>query len=156
MNILHRAKFYPLLCRKYEKLKCFYDDELMCICDIDRFSNCFTFNRTKTNDCQGFNYCLNDGQCFQNNETCPTKFSCICSNCYCGSRCQFSTKVYFTSLDSILGYYIKPNISINNQSSIIKISIGIITLLFILGFINGLLFFFCIMLYLKCNKGTWL
>jgi hypothetical protein len=38
----------------------------MCICDIDRFSNCFSFNYTMNNDCQGYNYCENDGQCFLN------------------------------------------------------------------------------------------
>jgi hypothetical protein len=138
---LQRVKSYPLLCRKYSELKCFYDQDLMCICDVDRFSNCFSFNQTINNDCQGFNYCQNDGQCFHNNETCPTKFSCICQDCYYGSQCQFSTKGFIISLDSILAYHIKPNLSINEQPLIIKISIGIMTIIFILGFVNGLLSF---------------
>jgi hypothetical protein len=138
---LERVKSYPLLCRKYSELKCFYDNELMCICDVDRFSNCFLFNHRMRNDCQGLNYCENDGQCFQNNETCPTKFNCICQACYYGSRCQFSTKGFIISLDSILAYHIKPNLSINEQPLIIKISIAIMTIMFILGLINGLVSF---------------
>jgi hypothetical protein len=106
---------------------CFYDIDLMCICDMDRFSNCFLFNHTMNNDCQGYNYC-------QNNETCPTKFSCICQNCFYGSKCQFSTKGFIFSLDSILGYHIKPNLSINYQSLIIKISLTIITIMFIINY----------------------
>jgi hypothetical protein len=131
---LQRAKYYPLLCRKYSELKCFYDTDLMCICDIDRFSNCFLFNQTMNNDCQGYNYCQND-------ETCPTKSICICQDCYYGAKCQLSTKGFIFSLDSILGYHIKPNLSINQQPLIIKISIAITTIMFILGLINGLLSF---------------
>ena len=106
---LRRVKYYPLICRKYLQLKCFYDQELMCICDIDRFSNCFLFNQTKNNDCQDYSYCLNDEKCFLNNQTCPTKFVCICQDCYYGSKCQFSTRSFIMSLDAILAYHIKSN-----------------------------------------------
>jgi len=91
------------------------------------------------NDCHGSNYCENDGQCFQNNETCPTKLTCICQDCYYGAKCQFSTKGFLFSLDSILGYHIKPNISIDQQPLIIKISIAISTIMFVLGLISGVL-----------------
>jgi hypothetical protein len=91
------------------------------------------------NDCRGYNHCENDGQCFHNNETCLTKPTCICQDCYYGAKCQFSTKGFIFSLDAILGYHIKPNISINHQPLIIKISIAISTLMFITGFINGFL-----------------
>jgi hypothetical protein len=86
------------------------------------------------NDCQGFNYCENGGQCFENNETCPTKLSCICEDCYYGSRCQFSTKGFLISLDSIVAYHIKPNIPVNRQPLIVKTSI-----IFVIGLISGLL-----------------
>ena len=89
---LNRVKLYPLICRENSELMCFYDDYLMCICDSQRFSNCFSFNKTVTNDCQGMNYCQNDGRCFQNNQTCATRLTCICPDCYFGSKCQFSTK----------------------------------------------------------------
>ena len=134
---LRRVKSYPLLCRQHSELKCFYDKELMCICDLDRFSNCFLFNHTMNNDCQGLNYCQNDGQCFQNNQTCPTKLTCICPDCYYGGKCQFSTKGFLFSLHSILAYHIKPKISLNKQPLIIKISITISTILLLLGLING-------------------
>ncbi|CAF4645294.1 unnamed protein product [Rotaria sp. Silwood1] len=111
----------------------------MCVCDINRFSNCFLFNHTSNNDCQGYNRCENGGQCFQNNETCPTKSTCICPDCYYGAKCQFSTKGFMFSLDSILGYHIKPKISINRQPLIIKISILISTIILISGLISGLL-----------------
>jgi hypothetical protein len=137
-----RVKYYPLLCREYSELMCFYDNELMCICDVDRFSNCFSFNNTINNDCQGFNHCENGGQCFQNNQTCPTKSTCICQNCYYGSKCQFSTKAFIMSLDSILGYHIKPNVSLHQQPLIIKISITISTIIFVIGFLSGLLSIF--------------
>ncbi|CAF3392764.1 unnamed protein product [Rotaria sp. Silwood1] len=111
----------------------------MCVCDINRFSNRFLFNHTSNNDCQGYNRCENGGQCFQNNETCPTKSTCICPDCYYGAKCQFSTKSFMFSLDSILGYHIKPKISFNRQPLIIKISILISTIILISGLISGLL-----------------
>ncbi|CAF4339923.1 unnamed protein product [Rotaria sp. Silwood2] len=136
---LRRVKYYPLLCRENLQMMCFYDKDLMCICDINRFSNCFLFNHTSNNDCQGYNCCENDGQCFQNNETCPTKSTCICPDCYYGAKCQFSTKGFMFSLDTILGYHIKPKISLNRQPLIIKISILISTIMLISGLISGLL-----------------
>ena len=136
---INRVKFYPLICRDNSQLMCFYDDYLMCICDSQRFSNCFSFNKTVTNDCQGMNYCQNDGRCFQNNETCPTRLTCICPDCYFGSKCQFSTKGFLFSLDAILGYHIQPNISINQQPFIVKFSIGMSIILFVIGFLSSLL-----------------
>ncbi|CAF2091406.1 unnamed protein product [Rotaria magnacalcarata] len=69
---LRRIKYYPLLCRQSQQLKCFYDENYMCICDLDRFSNCFTFNHFSTYDCHDHNDCENGGQCFQGNATCPS------------------------------------------------------------------------------------
>ena len=136
---LYRTKFYPLICRKNLHLKCFYDDELMCICDLDRFSNCFQFNHSTNYDCQGYNQCENAGQCFQNNRTCPTKSTCVCPDCYHGSRCQFSTKGFLLSLDPILGYHIKPHVSLNQQPLIIKVSVAINTIMLVLGLVSSIL-----------------
>ncbi|UJR06788.1 hypothetical protein I4U23_011075 [Adineta vaga] len=140
-DYFRQVKYYPLLCRKNLKLECFYDQEHMCICDQDRFANCFLFNHTISNDCSDYNYCENQGQCFQNNATCPTKLTCICRDCYYGGKCQFSTKGFIFSLDTILAYHIKPKVSLSQQSFIIKISIFISTILFLIGLINGLLAF---------------
>ena len=136
---LYRTKFYPLICRKNLHLRCFYDDELMCICDLDRFSNCFQFNHSTNYDCQGYNQCENAGQCFQNNRTCPTKSTCVCPDCYHGSRCQFSTKGFLLSLDPILGYHIKPHVSLNQQPLIIKVSVAINTIMLVLGLVSSIL-----------------
>ncbi|UJR19567.1 hypothetical protein I4U23_022697 [Adineta vaga] len=73
---IYYPKYYSVICRQYLHLLCFYDENLLCICDLDRFANCFEFNHTIDNDCQGHNDCQNNGQCFQNNQTCPTMSIC--------------------------------------------------------------------------------
>ncbi|CAF3881803.1 unnamed protein product, partial [Adineta steineri] len=137
-SYLHRIKYYPHLCRQYKQLMCFYDETYMCLCDLDRFSNCFIFNHSTTYDCQGNNYCENHGRCFQDDPKCSSIPLCICSDCYYGLRCQFTTKGFVLSLDYILSYHIKPNRSFSQQPMIIKVSIAIITLMLILGLINGI------------------
>ncbi|CAF4584369.1 unnamed protein product [Rotaria sp. Silwood1] len=100
----HRAKKYYIPCQKYSNLTCFYDsDYFMCLCDIDRYPNCFKFDYRPAYNCLGYNYCENDGQCFQDNSTCPTSSSCFCKECYHGSQCQFTTTGFGLSLDDILG-----------------------------------------------------
>lgn len=141
---LNRTKYYPLLCRQNLALSCFHDKDLICICDVDRFSNCFSFNHTMNYDCQGYNYCENGGQCFQNNETCPTESTCVCQDCYYGAKCQFSTKGFLFSLDPILAYHIKPHVPLTEQPVIIKISIVLSSLILSFGLING---FLCIAVY---------
>jgi hypothetical protein len=60
---------------------------------------------------------------------------CECKECFYGSRCQFSSKGFGLSLDLILGPHIRPN----NYSLVIQTSIFIVSLLTILGLINGFL-----------------
>ncbi|CAF4846353.1 unnamed protein product [Rotaria sp. Silwood2] len=134
---LRQVKYYPLLCRQDPQLMCFYDEYFMCICDSDHFSNCFQFNNTIKYNCNGKNLCYNNGQCFLNNETCPTAFICMCNDCYYGRQCQFSTKNFIFSLDPILGYHIKPSISLHRQPFIVKFSIAITTIMLILELIMG-------------------
>ncbi|CAF3293516.1 unnamed protein product [Rotaria sp. Silwood2] len=134
---LRRVKYYPLLCRQDPQLMCFYDEYFMCVCDSDRFSNCFEFNNTIKYNCNEKNLCYNDGQCFLNNETCPTTFICVCNDCYYGKQCQFSTSDFIFSLDPILGYHIKPSISLHQQPFIVKFSIIITTIMLILELIMG-------------------
>ncbi|CAF1647757.1 unnamed protein product, partial [Adineta ricciae] len=137
---LRRVKYYPLLCRQNSQLKCFYDDDnLMCICDLDRFSNCFRFNNTNIDSCSDHNLCQNGGQCFENNDRCPTRLTCICPDCFYGVKCQLSTSSFMFSLDPILGYHIQPNVAINRQPSIIRITIATSIVFFIGGLVNGCL-----------------
>ncbi|CAF3073972.1 unnamed protein product, partial [Rotaria sp. Silwood2] len=79
----------------------------------------------------------NDGRCFLNNETCSTTFICVCNECYYGGQCQFSTKDFIFSLDPILGYHIKPSISVHRQPFIVKFSIIITTIMLISEIIMG-------------------
>ncbi|CAF1308871.1 unnamed protein product [Adineta ricciae] len=132
----HRVKYYPMICRQYKELMCLYDDLYICICDRDRFSNCFEFDHRKKYDCQRQNLCENNGRCFENNVTCPTKTMCVSEDCYYGDKCQLSTKGFILSLDPILGYHIKPNLPIHRQPSIVKGSIAIVTCLFVFGSIS--------------------
>ncbi|CAF2930436.1 unnamed protein product [Rotaria sp. Silwood2] len=138
-SLLRRVKYYPHLCQQKEQVKCFYDEIYMCICDANRFSNCFTFNHTISHDCQGENICENDGLCFQDTVKCPLLSICVCPACYYGTKCQFSTRGFALSLDYILGYNIKPNVSIYRQPFVIKISIAIVVVMFILGLVSGML-----------------
>ncbi|CAM4795424.1 unnamed protein product [Rotaria magnacalcarata] len=106
---------------------------------MDRFSNCFTFYHSITYDCQGYNDCESGEQCFQDNTTCPSLSICVCSDCYYGTKCQFSISSFILSLDYILGYRIKPNVSFVQQSLIVKMSVVFTPLMFIVGLINALL-----------------
>jgi hypothetical protein len=67
------------------------------------------------------------------------KLLCICSECFYGSRCQFSTEGFSLSLDTILAYQIRLNVSFFCQRSVIKVSLSLTILVFCLGLINGLL-----------------
>jgi len=110
---IQRIKYYPLLCRRYSQLKCFY------------------FYHTENNDWQSYNQCQNGGQYFQDSEHCPSQFTCICPDCFYGDKCQFSTSDFMFSIDPILGYHIKLHVSINRQPLIIKITIAINTIMLI-------------------------
>ncbi|CAF3609736.1 unnamed protein product [Rotaria sp. Silwood1] len=91
---LHYVKYYHTLCRKNSDLVCFYDESLMCLCNQDRFANCFNFDRSITYSCSDTNYCTNKGRCFQNSETCQTPLLCVCNECYYGKRCQLSDPLH--------------------------------------------------------------
>ncbi|UJR11986.1 hypothetical protein I4U23_016164 [Adineta vaga] len=137
-HYLHRIKYYPLLCRQNKDLRCFYDEIYMCVCDQDRFSNCLTFNRTTTYDCnQRENPCQNHGKCFLTNQTCSSTIQCLCTDCFYGTKCQFTTEGFVLSLDYILSYHIKPNLSLFRQPIIVRMSIFFITILFLIGFLSG-------------------
>jgi len=136
---LRQWKYYQLPCLENLKLKCFYDEIFMCICDKNRYSNCFEFNHNMTYNCQGSNQCENNGKCFQDNATCPEESICMCEKCYYGRKCQLTTKGFSLSLDVIFGYHIKPFISFFKQSKAVKITASVTILMFIFGLISGLI-----------------
>ncbi|CAF1687729.1 unnamed protein product, partial [Adineta ricciae] len=99
-HYLHRVKFYPVLCRENQQLMCFYDEIYTCICDENRFSNCFLFDRNTTYNCdQRENPCENNEKCFLANQTCSSSIKCLCSGCFYGTKCQFTTEGFVLSLD---------------------------------------------------------
>ena len=138
--LLHRAKYYHVACKEHLQLACLYDKEaFMCLCNNDRFANCFYFNFTEELNCQGQNYCENDGKCYQDDPDCPRITMCACRECYFGGQCQFTTKGSALSLDIILGYQIRQRLSVAHQSTPIKVSIAIITIMLLIGLVNGTL-----------------
>ncbi|CAF1286612.1 unnamed protein product [Rotaria sordida] len=134
LHQLRRIKHYPIVCQQQKKL-CFYDDSYICYCYNNDTPNCFIFNHNMTYNCHGYSYCQNGGRCYQNDIVCPTSSMCECTDCFYGSRCQFPSKGFGLSLDLVLGPHIRPN----NHSLVVRISISIVLLLTILGFINGVL-----------------
>ncbi|CAF2691574.1 unnamed protein product, partial [Rotaria sp. Silwood2] len=138
--VLHRAKYYHLACMKHSNLVCFQDSEIfMCLCTEERHANCFHFDFNMTYNCRGSKICQNEAQCFQDNPTCPTKTMCVCRECFYGTQCQFTTQQFGLSLDAILGYKIRPHLSIIRQSIYVKISIIVASIMFCVGLISGIL-----------------
>ncbi|CAF3551688.1 unnamed protein product [Rotaria sp. Silwood1] len=128
--ILRRVKYYHLPCMKDSDLFCFHDNEtFMCLCTEKRHANCFHFDFKMAYDCMGWNDCQNEGQCFQDHPTCPTKTMCVCRECFYGTKCQFTTKQFGLSLDAILGYQIHPRLPITRQSIYVKSSIVVATIM---------------------------
>ena len=136
---LRYVKHYHEVCRTNPDLTCFYDEALMCLCNQDRFANCFNFNHRATYSCPDYNYCENSGQCFQNSETCQMTLLCVCAECFYGKRCQLTTKGFGLSLDAILGYQIYPNVALSRQSNPVKASIAITTIMALIGFVSSVL-----------------
>ncbi|CAF1003630.1 unnamed protein product [Adineta steineri] len=138
--LLRRAKYYHVICKNHRQLTCLYDKEaFLCLCNNDRFANCFYFNFTEELSCQGQNHCENDGKCFQDDPYCPTSTMCACNECYFGGQCQFTTKGSVLSLDTILGYQIRQHLSVSHQSTPVKVSIGITSLMLFIGLVSGIL-----------------
>ena len=141
MHLLRRMKYYHIPCRERMNLACFYDERHMCICNHElQQANCFVFNRIETDfTCKGTNLCENDGYCFYDDPHCPSAANCVCNDCSYGSRCQFSTKDFSLSLETILGYRIRPNESLAGQRTEIKVTIGIITFMLLFGVLTSTL-----------------
>ena len=138
-SFLYRVKYYPLFCQNYSQLKCLYDDGgYMCLCNEDRFANCFPFDFQTNFTCKKIGGCLNDAQCFPDRLHCPYSIFCACTDCFYGSKCQFTSKGFGLSLDAILAYHIRPKLSIIQQPIIIKISITLTVVMFVVGLLNSI------------------
>jgi hypothetical protein len=79
---LRRVKNYQQLCLKQNstnQFKCFYDEQLICLCDKTKHINCYNLNST-FNGCP-WNKCSERGLCIQNHYLCPTSSLCLCEPC---------------------------------------------------------------------------
>ena len=153
-HFLRRIKYYHIPCRENDALICFYDSTQMCLCNLDRETNCLEFDYTTQSTCRSNDSCENDGFCFEDDPKCPTASFCACADCYHGSRCRLSTKESKLSLDSILAYHIQFEKSINEQPMIVKISIVVTTLMFLLGLINGIFSIITFRTKTACQVGV--
>ena len=137
--LLRRVKSYHMVCKQQSDLHCFHDEEtFMCLCTSERHANCFRFDFNITYNCQGLNDCKNNAQCFSDTPHCPTWVTCVCPECFYGSKCQFTTKSSILSLDTILGYSIRPHAPLSRQFIPIKVSLIITISMLCIGCINGL------------------
>ena len=79
------------------------------------------------------------GQCFEEQTFCSRASICRCPICCYGVRCQLSTSGFSLSLDAILGYHIRPNLNISHQPSAVLISLVLMKIFTLSGFVNGIL-----------------
>ncbi|CAF3621690.1 unnamed protein product [Adineta steineri] len=133
-----RIKYYHISCQINHHLHCFLDEAYLCLCTQDHHANCVEFHREKNLQCSSTHYCKNQAQCFQDHPNCPSSIICVCNECFFGSQCQFYTKGFGLTLDEILGYEIKPNTLLSNQSFSVKLSALITMVMFVIGIINGI------------------
>ena len=139
LDLIHRIKYYQIPCQKYSNLSCFYDDIHMCACDTSRFAICVLFEHNRTHSCQNDSgNCENGGKCFQDHAQCPTKFACLCLDCFYGSKCQFSSEGFSLSLDSIIGYQIRPEKNLSEQLFAVKFCVIFTVIMFLVGMVNGI------------------
>ncbi|CAF1306734.1 unnamed protein product [Rotaria sordida] len=137
------TKFYYSLCfnQILQPFQCFYDDDdnQMCFCNSIHQLDCFYFKHNHTEYHPDINYCENNGKYLQNNQRCSKTSICFCPICYYGTFCQLTISGYSLSLDVIIGPHILQNISIKNQSFVVKISLIIIILMLGSGLIDSTL-----------------
>ena len=135
-----RLKFYHEPCQVNLNLTCFYDETQLCIChEYYRTAACFNFDHHMLYDCTGINYCQNNGKCFQDDQHCPITSTCACEECFYGSLCQLTTRGFALSLESIIGYLIRPKLTLEKQMGIIKLAVVLTTVMLIVGVLLNLL-----------------
>ncbi|CAF0938005.1 unnamed protein product [Adineta steineri] len=140
MPQIRRVKYYHIICQSHPHLWCFFDESYMCLCTRDRHANCFHFQHnelSKMHSCRFNFHCLNGGECLVDVPDCPRKTLCNCKDCYFGNRCQYYAKGIGLTLNDILRYEIRPDVSLMNQSLPIKITLALTIIMFVLGLINS-------------------
>ena len=69
MSQIRRIKYYHLPCQTHVNLSCFYDDTYMCLCNEQRFAECFEFNHKAPEKNFDIDYKKMDIACSTNNST---------------------------------------------------------------------------------------
>ena len=111
----------------------------MCLCTTERHANCFNYDFNRTSyDCQVMHDCQNNAQCFQD-RSCPSSVICACTECFYGSKCQFTTKGFGLNLDAVLGYQIRPRVGVNRQVALVKLSLILTLVMLLIGVVSGTL-----------------
>ncbi|CAF0984601.1 unnamed protein product [Rotaria magnacalcarata] len=110
-------------------LTCFRDKNYLCICEKDYSrAECFIYNRS-SDQCS---LCLSNGFCLKGELNDRADFLCLCSHCYYGQLCQFSTAFMSFTLESLI---VKDLHSQRQLSSGMYITMGVI--LFLVGLFNN-------------------
>jgi hypothetical protein len=143
LHLIRRIKHYHEPCQRSSlQLSCFYDEKHFCLCtdfEQQRLANCFEFNFDTQHDCRGQSVCENGARCFPDNSTCPKTSMCVCTECFYGTRCQFTTQGFGLSLDAILGYHIRPHVNLRHQPLTVQMSMALVMTMLVLGLVNGIL-----------------
>ena len=140
MQRIRRVKYYYTICQTRPDLMCFFDDFFMCLCTLEHHANCLKFDHTPKL-CEHNTQCLNRGTCITDESLCPKNTACKCTDCFFGDRCQYYAKGVGLTLDDILRYEIHPNITLSGQPTSVKVSIGLVVIMFVAGLINSILSF---------------
>ena len=100
---VRRVQYYHRPCLKLGT-SCFHDEQYLCLCDdIARF-DCYAFDHQAGN-CSDRQLCQNGAHCFYARQKRPSiDFGCVCTECYYGSLCQFTTSQYAISLEALLDH----------------------------------------------------
>ena len=152
--LIRRIKYYHVPCQK--PISCFYDRDHFCLCNdfgSHRVANCFQFDSSVEHNCYKLSNCQNGGQCVQDDIHCPQTSRCICPACFYGALCQFHSNLFDLSLDGIIGSHIQPKLSLYHQPVVIKITLTLIILMTVTGFLNGILSFFAFGNEIACGVG---
>ncbi|CAF4025453.1 unnamed protein product [Rotaria sp. Silwood2] len=129
-NLSISVSKYHQLCQS-RSILCFHDDNYFCICQANFYrAACFRYDST-ADRCA---HCLLQGRCVQGQLKSVSDFLCVCSRCYYGHLCQYSTEVFSFTVDSLIAHDI---ISSRKKISI-SIYVLISSLAFLLGFVNNI------------------
>ncbi|CAF3462739.1 unnamed protein product, partial [Rotaria socialis] len=138
---IHRLKSYHIPCQNNVDLQCFIDESYICLCTVEHQTNCVLFDFNSNFLCTDNVYCENGGACLQDRPQCPESILCAGIDCFFGDRCQFYAKGIELTLDDMLRYVIRPNITFKKQSIVIKLSAALTMVIFVVGWLNSIFAF---------------